>query len=74
MSSGESPGTAGKIRRLPGGFKFGDGVVPRARLKLEKSSTMISVVDESSVTRGAAVVVVDVLTVVDVVVVSVVVV
>ncbi len=71
MSSGESPGTAGKIRRLDGGFALGDGVVPLARLKFEKSSTMISVVEESSVTFGAAdvaVVVVVVRTVVVVVV------
>jgi len=48
MSSGESPGTAGKLRRFGGG-RFGDGVVPRARVKLEKSSTIISVVDDWSV-------------------------
>ena len=43
MSSGESPGTAGKLLRFGGG-RFGGGVVPLASLKLEKSSTIISVV------------------------------
>jgi hypothetical protein len=58
MSDGERPGTAGKLRRFGGGRLLGDGVVARARLKLEKSSTSMMVVDESTVTVLTVVVVV----------------
>ena len=58
MSSGERPGTAGKILKSVGGRFVGGGVVP-LRLKFEKSSTIISVVDESSVALVEDVVVVE---------------
>ena len=47
MSSGERPGTAGNVRRSGGG-RFGATVVPLARVKFEKSSTTISVVEDDA--------------------------